>query len=75
MYHEHLQDNVRRAKSSVPKSRSMPENSNSMEMNGVNSLNGSTTKNGNHIQKVDLYIENQPQSTSPPPVQPRPPPR
>ena len=73
-----FQENVRRGKASVPKTRPISENgNNSIEMNGVHIQNGNAPENnGNTIQKVDLYPENRPkQSASPPPVKPRPPPR
>ena len=72
-----LQDNVRRGKSSVPKSRTISENgSNSFELNGVHPQNMHPPEsNGNSIHKVDLYPESKPtHSPIPPPVQPRPPP-
>ena len=72
-----LQENGRRGKSSVPKSRTISENgSNSFELNGVHSQNMHPPEsNGNSIHKVDLYPETKPtHSPTPPPVQPRPPP-
>lgn len=69
-------DNVKRGKASVPKSIPVSENGkNSMEMNGVHSQGlDPLENNGNSIHKVDLYSDGAPQlSTSPPPVQPRPP--